>query len=80
MEIEIVSTEGAAFNDQLRDCQGQRPSISNCNDQDRNVLIATIAASTPTDENVGVVATVRMISAATKNSRPSNKVRPMPLR
>jgi len=42
----------------------------------RKVRIATMMASTPTERKVGSMATVRMISAASRNSRPSRIARP----
>jgi protein-S-isoprenylcysteine O-methyltransferase Ste14 len=57
-------------------CQGQRPSISTSSDQLRKVRISTIPASTSTLSIVGSIATVLMMSAATRNSRPSRIARP----
>jgi len=50
--------------------------ISSSSDQLRNVRISTMPASTATLWAVGVIATVRMMSAATSNSSPSKIARP----
>ena len=57
-------------------CQGQRPSSSTSSVKLRNVRTSTTIASTPTLVNVGSTAIVRMMSAATRNSRPSRIARP----
>ena len=58
-------------------CHGQRPVISTSREKLSNVRISTIPASTATLRGVGVIATVRMMSAATRNSRPSRIERPL---
>jgi hypothetical protein len=55
--------------DALRGCQGQRASVSTWRATLRKVRITTITPSTPTLVNVGDMATVRMMSPATRNSR-----------
>jgi Domain of unknown function (DUF1918) len=60
--------------------QGQRPSISTSSEKLRNVLIATISPKTATFSSEGWTATVLMMSAATKNSRPSRMLRPNTVR
>lgn len=57
-------------------CQGHRPVISNSREKLRNVRMTTITARTPTLVKVGVTATVRMMSAATRSSRPRRMDRP----
>jgi hypothetical protein len=57
-------------------CHGHAPVISSCSEKLRNVRIPTIPPSTATLCGVGVIATVRMMSAATRNSRPSRIERP----
>jgi hypothetical protein len=52
-------------------CHGHRPVISSSKEKLRKVRISTMMARTPTLSNVGVTATVRMMSAATRSSRPS---------
>src|SRR5690606_26794681 len=58
-------------------CQGQREVISTSSVKDRNVRMATIPASTPTDSKVGSTTTVRMMSPATSSSSPSRIDRPI---
>ncbi|OFS21490.1 hypothetical protein HMPREF3086_04855 [Dietzia sp. HMSC21D01] len=65
--VDVAPVGGAAS--ESRDfCQGHRPEISSSSDQLRNVRITTIAASTATLSNVGVTATVLMMSAGTRIS------------
>ena len=55
---------------------GQRPSISTSNEKLRNVLISTTSPKTATFSSDGCTATVLMMSAATKNSRPQQNAAP----
>jgi hypothetical protein len=55
---------------------GQRPSISTSSEKLRNVLISTIDPKMATFSSEGCTTTVLMMSAATKNSRPSRMLRP----
>jgi hypothetical protein len=59
-----------------RFCHGQAPLTSTCREKLRKVLISTIPPSTATLWAFGVTATVRMMSAATSNSRPRSIERP----
>jgi hypothetical protein len=59
---------------------GQRPSISTSSEKLRNVLISTISPKTATFWSEGWTATVLMMSAATRNSRPSRMLRPNTVR
>src|SRR6266516_1416282 len=52
-------------------CQGHSPLISTSSDQLKNVRTSTISPSTPTLTKVGSMATLRMMSAATRSSNPS---------
>ena len=60
----------------LRRCHGQRPSISTSRLKLRNVRMMMMPARTAMLSRVGVTATVLMMSAATRNSRPSRIARP----
>jgi len=50
--------------------------ISSSREKLRKVRITTMRPSTPTERNVGVTATVRMMSAATSSSSPRRIERP----
>ncbi len=52
------------------DCHGHFPESSTSRAKLKNVRTATMMARTPTPEKVGATATVRMMSAATRNSSP----------
>ncbi|EZP54185.1 hypothetical protein BW41_01715 [Sphingomonas sp. RIT328] len=69
--------EGVAWADR-RFCHGHRPSISTSSEKLRKVRIRTMPARTKRLSNVGSTATVLMMSAATRNSRPSRIDRPSP--
>ena len=53
-------------------CHGQRPSISTARDQLKKVRVKITAAKTPMFVNVGAKVTVRITSASTRNSNPSD--------
>lgn len=57
-------------------CHGQWPVSSTSSEMLRKVRIKTMMARTATSVRVGWVATVRTMSPATSNSRPSRMVRP----
>jgi pimeloyl-ACP methyl ester carboxylesterase len=59
-----------------RCCHCHAPVTSSWREKLRNVRISTMPPSTATLSPVGVTATVRMMSAATKNSRPRRIARP----
>jgi hypothetical protein len=64
----------------VRGCHGHRPVSSTSGEKLRNVRIATIIARTSMLANVGSMATVRMMSPATRSSRPSRMPRPIDCR
>jgi hypothetical protein len=57
-------------------CHGQRPSISTTRDQLKKVRIKMIAPSIPMFISEGAKITVRITSAATRNSNPSDSALP----
>jgi len=59
-------------------CQGHRPSISTSSEKLRKVRISTIPARMIKLWTVGFIATVLMMSAATRNSRPRRIDLPSP--
>jgi hypothetical protein len=74
----VVSDDGIDNPDRTATARrhGQRPSISTSNEKLRNVLISTISPKTATFSSDGCTATVLMMSAATRNSRPQQNAPP----
>ena len=61
-------------------CQDQRLVTSTSIVANRKNRSSTINAKAPTEENVGLVGTVRIMSPATRSSSPSKMARPIPWR
>ena len=57
-------------------CHGQRPVISTSSEKLKKVRMTTMPPSTATLVRVGLAATVRMMSPATRSSNPNKIVRP----